>query len=147
MTWLIPPRLVLILCALMVALGIYYPVMRIIPFPWSLAGIFLMISGVATAYAIAMRFRQAGSEINTFKTPRNLQTDGLFASSRNPIYLGMLTFLVGLAILLQAATVWVGPVIFFIVANSWYIPVEERNAAEAFGEAYLEYKKKVRRWF
>ena len=147
MTWLIPPYLVLFLSVVMIGLGLKLPLAEIIPYPWSLCGIALMVSGVATAFSVAARFRHSDSQINTFKTPRNLQTDGLFARSRNPIYLGMLVFLVGLAVLLKAASVWIGPLVFFLIANTWYIPVEEKNAAETFGDAYLDYKKRVRRWF
>ena len=36
--------------------------------------------------------------------------------------------------------------LFFLTAHFWYIPFEEKNMTAVFGTAYLEYKKKVRRW-
>lgn len=147
MTWLIPPRLVLALSVLMVLTDWKWPLRDLIPLPWAIpAGGVLMVAGVCMVIVVAMRFRRVDTEINTFGTPRVLQTDGMFAHTRNPIYLGMVTFLIGLAILLGSASAWFGPIVFFLVANHWYVPHEEKKAAEQFGDAYLDYTRKVRRW-
>ena len=54
--------------------------------------------------------------------------------------------LLGLAILLGSLTpLWVVP-IFAIVMDRVFIVVEERMLAEKFGQAWLDYKAKVRRW-
>jgi protein-S-isoprenylcysteine O-methyltransferase Ste14 len=58
---------------------------------------------------------------------------------------GMLLFLIGLTLVMESAAVWLRPVLFFLFANFWYIP-HEKKAAEHFGDPYLEYRKKVRRW-
>lgn len=147
MTWLIPPRLLIGLSFFMVLADWLLPMGDLVHLPWSLlAGGILIVAGICMVVVVVLRFRRVDTEINTFGTPRVLQTDGMFAHTRNPIYLGMLTFLVGLAVLLGSVIVWFGPVVFFIVSNSWYIPFEERKAAEQFGDSYLEYRKKVRRW-
>lgn len=146
MFWLIPPRLLMALLVLMIALDWILPMRHLIGMPWNFCGLALMALGFGMAMTIARRFRRVDTEINTFKTPRKLQTDGLFAITRNPIYLGMLLFLIGFAIVLGSAVAWFGPVIFFLAANFWYIPYEEKKAAEHFGGPYLEYRKKVRRW-
>jgi protein-S-isoprenylcysteine O-methyltransferase Ste14 len=36
--------------------------------------------------------------------------------------------------------------LFFLVANFWYVPFEERAARAQFGDAYDAYRKRVRRW-
>lgn len=146
MAWLIPPRLVMILFILMIAADWLAPIRHLIGMPWNFSGLALMALGFGMALAIARRFKRVDTEINTFKTPRKLQIDGLFGMTRNPIYLGMLLFLIGFALVLGSAVVWFGPAVFFLFANFWYIPHEEKNAAEHFGEPYLEYRKKVRRW-
>lgn len=92
------------------------------------------------------QFAKADAEIMTFNAPRNLVTEGLFAYSRNPMYFSMLLLLFGAALL---AGHWAGllfPLIFFIAANWWYIPFEERAADEVFGESYRQYRSRVRRW-
>lgn len=75
-----------------------------------------------------------------------LVCDGPFRVSRNPMYVGVLVFLVGL-------TLWVGTWPFYLVApvtflvlNCFHIPREERMLRELFGERYLVYSKEVRRW-
>ena len=146
MTWLIPPRLLLALSLLMILVHWLAPLATVVPPHWNLIGILLMAGGFWMGLAIARRFRKLDTEINTFKTPRKLVTDGLFGVTRNPIYLGMTIFLAGLAVFLGTASPWTGPVVFFLVANGWYIPVEERNAAEHFGADYAAYRTRVRRW-
>jgi protein-S-isoprenylcysteine O-methyltransferase Ste14 len=146
MTWLIPPRLLVVLSLLMILLHWLAPLATVVPPHWNLTGVLLMAGGFGMGLAIARRFRDVDTEINTFKTPRKLVTDGLFGVTRNPIYLGMTIFLIGLAVFLGTASPWAGPVMFFLVANAWYIPVEERNAAKHFGEDYAAYRARVRRW-
>lgn len=75
-----------------------------------------------------------------------LVCDGPFRLSRNPMYVGVVVFLVGLAL-------WVGTWPFYMTVpvavlflNFFHIPREERMLREAFGERYLVYSKKVRRW-
>jgi protein-S-isoprenylcysteine O-methyltransferase Ste14 len=62
------------------------------------------------------------------------------------MYLGFLGLLAGAA--LAVGTFWavVGPIVFFAVADRWYIPFEERRAAAVFGAAYERYRAEVRRW-
>jgi len=146
MTWLIPPRLVLMLCIIMAVFTYFVPIRTLFVWPWQLLGLILCLVGVAMVFAIAKRFSRVETEINTFKTPLKLQTDGLFGISRNPIYLGMLIFLIGVAITCGSLAAWTGPIVFFLFANHWYIPVEETNAEASFGTPYLKYKTRVRRW-
>ena len=76
-----------------------------------------------------------------------LLTEGMYRYSRNPMYLGLL-------LLIIAATIWFGTwfgiiisVFFILLINILQIiPEEEEALLQIFGEEYLEYKKKVRRW-
>ncbi|MCG8527956.1 MAG: isoprenylcysteine carboxylmethyltransferase family protein, partial [Opitutales bacterium] len=78
--------------------------------------------------------------------PDILVTEGPFKFTRNPIYLGFLLVLVGFAWCFGVISVWVGPLIFLLLANFWYIPFEEKRMLKKFGESYVEYRQKVRRW-
>ena len=62
------------------------------------------------------------------------------------MYLGMLAILLGTAIFLGSITVLIPPVVFIIIIERLFIPVEEKNLEKKFGNKYLEYKKRVRRW-
>jgi protein-S-isoprenylcysteine O-methyltransferase Ste14 len=74
-------------------------------------------------------------------------TSGPFRFSRNPMYLGMLSWLIGLAVLLGSLIVFLFPILFFLLANFLVIPLEERDMKRIFKERFIEYKRRVRRWF
>ena len=82
----------------------------------------------------------------TFDTPRNLVTTGLFAWSRNPMYLGFTLVLLAAALAVNMWLALLGPLAFFLAAQFWYVPFEERAARETFGVAYEIYAARTRRW-
>ncbi|MCE3289332.1 MAG: hypothetical protein K0R83_1344, partial [Caulobacter sp.] len=82
----------------------------------------------------------------TFDDPDVLVTGGPFRFTRNPMYLGFLLLLAGVALGLGAASPWIVPVVFWLLADRWYIPFEERAMRRTFGEAYEAYARRVRRW-
>ncbi len=102
--------------------------------------------GLLLLIGARVQFRHSDSEIMTFDKPRNLVTKGLFRFSRNPMYLGFLLLLLAMALYFNRWDALIAPAIFFLAAQYWYIPFEEEAAEEAFGDPYLQYKKKVRRW-
>lgn len=147
MKWLLPPVLVALCLILMVGLFELAPLGPIFETSaLSLIGILLVATGVFTVLSVAYKFKQIDTNINTFNQPEKLITDGLFKYSRNPIYLSFLILLIGAAFFINDLTSFIGPAIFFLAANFWYIPYEEKAAEEAFGQGYLDYKNKVRRW-
>jgi protein-S-isoprenylcysteine O-methyltransferase Ste14 len=75
-----------------------------------------------------------------------LMTGGPFGFSRNPMYLGMLIWLVGLAILLGSLIAFLFPILLFLLANFLLIPTEERRMEHQFGKQYVAYRQRVRRW-
>jgi protein-S-isoprenylcysteine O-methyltransferase Ste14 len=143
---LLPPRLVLILLIAMVALHLVLPGPAIFAFPYTLAGAVAAALGFLLALAGSRRFARIGTNIKTFNEPGVLVTDGLFRWSRNPMYLGLLLLLAGVAVLLGSATPLLGPALFAIAADRWYIPFEERAMQAKFGADYAAYRQKTRRW-
>lgn len=84
--------------------------------------------------------------VNPRGMPQVLVTDGVFALSRNPIYLGD-------ALVLLAATFWADTVLGFVVVagfvwviNQRFIGVEEERLASIFGDQAAEWFNRVRRW-
>lgn len=78
--------------------------------------------------------------------PSAFVQNGFYRKSRNPMYLGMLFFIFGLAVLLGNLAGLAAPLIFFLTINCLCIPPEETLMAKTFGTAYVDYKKRVRRW-
>ena len=72
--------------------------------------------------------------------------EGLYKYSRNPMYLGMVMLLLGIAIYLGNLASLISPILFFVVMDRMFVPYEEKKMENTFGEAYLDYKKQVRRW-
>lgn len=146
MRWLLPPVLWALLLVAMAIQKIWLPLMPALPAPLHLVGILPLGAGFAVTVAAARHFRRVKTNIRPFRKPDRLVVDGLYAFTRNPMYLGLALMLLGAAVLFNDLFSFVFPVIFLLVANGWYINFEERAAAEQFGEAYEEYRRRVRRW-
>lgn len=71
---------------------------------------------------------------------------GLYRVSRNPMYLAYFVYFLGCALLTRSVLL-LGILLVFQVTAHWMILAEERWCAESFGDAYLQYKKQVRRYF
>ena len=74
-----------------------------------------------------------------------LVTRGLFSFSRNPIFLGVLMGNLGVFFVIPNAFTLVILSLSIVSVNT-QIRLEETFLMEEFGEAYLSYKQKVRRW-
>ncbi|WP_119273792.1 methyltransferase family protein [Taklimakanibacter deserti] len=143
---LLPPVLVAIITIVMCGARIVLPGPVIVPAPYNWLGLALLVAGPALALIGARRFDKVGTNIKTFNEPTLLVTDGLFKWTRNPMYLGLTLFLLGLAVLLGTLFPFLGPVAFAVTADCWYIPFEEAALQHKFGERYEAYKRATRRW-
>ena len=143
---LIPPILFVLCLGLMLLLRWLWPVTILFPPPWAWLGLAPVLIGIATGAAGVREFVKAKTNIRPFKEADKLVTTGPFRHSRNPMYLGLLLGLLGVWILLGALSPALGVVIFFVVADRWYIRVEEEMLGQKFGPAYDEYCARVRRW-
>jgi protein-S-isoprenylcysteine O-methyltransferase Ste14 len=128
---------------------------RLFPLPWPglddwparLVGYALGAAGIAlVAWALATLYR-AGTTVLPNQGADRLVTDGPFRWRRNPIYLGDILILLGLAELTH--NIWfaiLAPVFALAVFKLAIVP-EERHLEERFGQAYRDYKERTRRWF
>ncbi|EOS8553168.1 isoprenylcysteine carboxylmethyltransferase family protein [Vibrio vulnificus] len=111
------------------------------------AGVLFGLSG-AIGMAGVLAFRQAQTTVNPVK-PESASTvvsNGIFAYTRNPMYLALLLLLLAYAIWLENMLAFVGCSLFVAYMNRFQIHPEERALEGLFGERYLFYKQKVRRW-
>ena len=77
--------------------------------------------------------------------PERLVTTGPYAHTRNPIYLGHIIFLVGLALFLKSAFAAVLTIAVVIHSHS-RVKDDEKRLTEKFGEPYENYLRTVKRW-
>jgi protein-S-isoprenylcysteine O-methyltransferase Ste14 len=135
-----------ILLALPILFHYLIPVMIVIPKPYSYLGAVLMLLGLALMTWTSMLFRKAGTSFQLHGGGSVLLTSGPFQFSRNPMYLGMLIWLIGLSVLLGSLITFLFPILFFLLANFFVIPLEEKSMEQTAGEQFAEYKRRVRRW-
>ncbi len=143
---LLPPKLVLLLIVAMVAATVALPVTVVVDGWWRIIGCVPMCAGLALALSGSRLFERVGTNIKTFDDPDQLVATGLFAITRNPMYLGFELLLIGIAIALGSWVAALGPLAFFIAADRWYIPFEESRMVAAFGDDYEDYRRSVYRW-
>lgn len=74
-----------------------------------------------------------------------LHTGGLYRLSRNPMYVAYFLFFTGCALLTQSPLLFAFVAVFQISAH-WIVRAEERWCVQQFGEAYLQYMRRVRRY-
>ena len=92
--------LIWVFIILEVILHFLLPIKQIIYFPYRYIGILLIILDQIPNFWYGIYFRKIKTSLGTYDKPKKLVTSGLFRISRNPIYLGMVLTLLGVAILL-----------------------------------------------
>lgn len=143
---LIPPYLFVGLVALLALWMFFTPagpqIREARALPWDVP----LILGLAVLYLGRREFMRKQAEVHTFKTPRSLVTTGVFRYTRNPMYLGFLLLLVGVAMFTNSWYAFFAPAGFFMAASLWYIPYEEEILHNIFGADFEIYANTVRRW-
>jgi len=91
-------------------------------------------------------FKRRETTVKPFQESSALIDDGVFAISRNPMYLGMALIIAGVATLFGSATPWLVAVALAVFFDRFYIAAEEAMMARTFGESYATYSSRVRRW-
>ena len=139
-----PPRIAMLLTIIAMANHWLIPLAVLPAFPATAA-----LTG-ALGFAIMLRawwlFKQHETAICPTAEASVLITGDVFALTRNPMYLGMILMLLGCALL--AGTVPFYTVFFAYFAVIYYVfcPYEEQKLQAAFGEEFLDYRRRVRRW-
>ena len=112
----------------------------------SLLGLILILSGISLVFVSFRFMRKMKTSFIPDGTPEVLISSGPFKFSRNPIYLGMLTVLVGVAFLMSSLSAIIIAFVFGIIINFTWIAHEEKKLHELFSEDWENYSSKVRRW-
>ena len=118
-----------------------------IPFQ-TLISIFILSIGILILLNPVLKFKKSKTTINPikFKKVNKLVTSGIYKYSRNPMYLGLLMIVISSSIFYLNIYSILTPLFFYLWINRFQIKREEVFLTEKFGEDYLSYKKKTRRW-
>jgi|TARA_R110002072_G_scaffold114827_6_gene245010 protein-S-isoprenylcysteine O-methyltransferase Ste14 len=130
----------------MFALHRLLPLYQWLDWPWRALGWLPVLLGLGMVVSVAITFKRAKTNLHPFGEPDKLVTGGLFALSRNPIYLGFATALLGGVVLAGSLTPLLGPLVFWLVADRWYIRFEETKLLNNFAGDYQAYCRRTRRW-
>ena len=115
-----------------------------VPADW-IGGIVFVLALALFAWAIATMTR-AGSNVPTNLPTTTIVETGPYRFTRNPIYLGMFLGLVGLAIAFDSLWLLVMLVPFTLAIRYGVVAREEAYLERKFGDAYRQYRARVRRW-
>ena len=144
-----PPLWMLIFAVSMWALNRYYPLLAVIPETWRGCGRFVALVAALTPAAAFYQFHRAHTTFNPLspETASALVTSGVFAWTRNPMYLGLSLLLLGWAIKLGTLSPFAGPLLFLPLIQYVQIRPEEQALQRRFGGDYERYCQGVNRWW
>jgi protein-S-isoprenylcysteine O-methyltransferase Ste14 len=142
-----PPPLIY-LAALVVGLALS----ALWPTPFLPRGLGYVIGGLLIVVAVGLLFwgarvmRRAGTPVSTRQATKALVTTGPFRLSRNPLYVSLTLWYLGIAIATQALWAILLLVVVLVVMRYLVVDREERYLERKFGAEYMRYKARVRRW-
>jgi protein-S-isoprenylcysteine O-methyltransferase Ste14 len=122
------------------------PVRTFPPEPACVAGAALCCAAVTVGIWGSITMHRAGTNVRPDRPATALVTGGPFRFSRNPLYLSLITLYLGITLLFDAMwpLIMLMPVLAFV---HWRIVLREEKYLETkFGDAYRDYKTRVRRW-
>ena len=143
-----PP--VLLVAALIASVGLS----RLLPISWPgvddaparIVGLGIGALGLMLIVASIISLRRHETTVLPDKAATALVTTGPYRFFRNPIYLGDVMMLFGLAELTKNIWFVIAAALFAVLVTPLQILPEERHLEARFGDAYLDYKKRARRW-
>jgi protein-S-isoprenylcysteine O-methyltransferase Ste14 len=110
-------------------------------------GITLLAAGLALIAAAAIALRRVGTSPDPRRSTHALAERGIYARTRNPIYLGFVTALLGAGVWADSVWVAASAVPAWAVLQRTIVAREEAYLATRFPEQYSAYARRVRRWF
>lgn len=143
---ILPPVYMAACILLAVALHFVLPIARFESISARLPGAALVVFGLFMTASAAGAFKRAGTPLIPFEPSTALVTSGWFRITRNPMYAGMVTMLVGLGLALGSAGALLPVPLFIAIVQTSFILGEERMLTEIFGQQYVDYQSRVRRW-
>jgi protein-S-isoprenylcysteine O-methyltransferase Ste14 len=143
---ILPPTIFWISLVLSIGLHFILPIKKFITAPYNYIGILPICAGVFLNLWTDRLFKNKHTTVKPFEKSSYLIEEGPFVFSRNPMYLGMTMILLGTSITLGSVIPFIITVVFHFVISLSFILPEEQSLEETFGQDFIEYKKRVRRW-
>lgn len=110
------------------------------------AGVILSMLGFGIMLRAWWLFRAAQTAICPTAATSILITDDIYRITRNPMYLGIVLMLLGLAVTTGGVFFYAATVCFFAIIDCVFCPYEEQSLRQQFGASFSRYARDVRRW-
>ena len=110
-------------------------------------GIALIAIALILALTALVQFHRAKTHVEPWRPTSTLIEHGLFRYSRNPIYLAFCIATAGIGLWFNSGWILLAIAPLALVLQTLIIRREEQYLANKFGESYLAYRQRVRRWF
>jgi len=117
---------------------------QLLHLPW--LGMALLAPGGALTIWAARTFGAAGTTLKPCERTHTLVVTGPYRFTRNPMYLGLITMLLGVALCLATPAIWLAALALPLTLQLRFVRHEERALAASLGEPYDRYRRSVRRW-
>ena len=142
-----PPPLVFLIF-LLAAYGVqhFWPIGIGISSGFKYIGVGVIMLGVCIVILASLSFKRAKTNIEPWKPTTKIISTGIYAYSRNPIYVGFFLILIGIGIFLNSFWILISFIPSAVLIYYIAIKKEEVYLEKKFGEEYIHYKNKVRRW-
>ena len=142
----LPPLVLLLAIILLVAVHFLLPRLTVMWYPANIAGMVPLVLGIYLNVAADRLLKRHQTTVKPFQESTALVTMGVYGHTRHPMYLGFTLMLVGIALLLGSVWPFVVVALFPWVLNALYIRVEETMLRDHFGQEWIAYERRVRKW-
>ncbi len=142
-----PPVIVAVFLALGLVADKYLPSSFGAPMNYlAKLGIILIVGGFVLAFWCAWMYFKAKTSILPHTQDSAIINTGPFRFSRNPIYLSMVMVFTGICLYWNAPIALLFLIPTILSLRYYVIAKEEAYLTRRFGDEYLTYQRKVRRW-
>ncbi|MGB3549857.1 MAG: isoprenylcysteine carboxylmethyltransferase family protein [Candidatus Binatus sp.] len=140
-----PPLLAAALLLVTLVLHFLLPEERTVGW-YQVIGLLVVAFGAGLSCFAAAIFQTRETTRKPWGEPSAFVVQAPYTWTRNPMYLGVTAALFGLAIFFSSIAMLLAPAVFFAVIDRMVIPREEETLERLFGNDYVDYKNRVRRW-
>src|SRR2546430_13751775 len=141
-----PPLLFVLPILVSIALEWFVPTSFVHGAFRSLFGALIFVAGIGLIGGGYLTQKRAGTDPIPFNPSTRIVAHGVYRFSRNPMYVGFAFTTFGLAILVDSTWMLLAIPIGLVLTDRIVVVREERYLERKFGEEYVSYKRRVRRW-
>jgi protein-S-isoprenylcysteine O-methyltransferase Ste14 len=143
-----PPFILIVLLAFGLAIHWVSPVgIMHLPLPLRLLiGLLpIIVSAIISVLSLQIMFKKK-TAINPYKQTTSIIDEGPFSFTRNPLYVSIILFHFGFSVLVNSVWILLFLPVLLIILDRGVVLQEEKYLERKFGDEYLQYKRRVRRW-